>query len=248
MRTLFIAAALFLCTSAAVLAEGGHDGPKMLNANVNLSDKESLQRGAKYFVNYCVSCHSATYMRYGRVAQDLGIPEPLMKSDMMFTTDKIGEPMRVAMRPADSEAWFGVTPPDLSVVARSRGPDWLFSFLNGFYLDPHKSTGVNNLYFPQTAMPHVLWELQGLNRAVFHTETQGEMQVPVFEAFEVERAGLLTDVEYKRATRDLVNFLVYVGEPAKLVRYALGIKVLAFLLVLFIAAYALKREYWKDVH
>lgn len=247
MRTLFIAI-LMCCVSAAASAAGGHGGPQMLRANVDLSNRESLQRGARLFVNYCVSCHSADYMRYNRVAADLGIPEDVVKANMMFTTDKIGEPMRIAMKPADAEAWFGVTPPDLSVIARSRGPDWLLSFLNGFYLDPHKPTGVNNVYFPSTAMPHVLWELQGLNRAVFETEEQNGTEVQVFQRFEQDRPGMLDEASYMRATRDLVNFLTYVGEPAKLVRYALGVKVLVFLFVLWIVAYALKREYWKDVH
>jgi len=247
MRTLFIAI-LMCCVSAAASAAGGHGGPQLLRANVDLDNRESLQRGARLFVNYCVSCHSANYMRYGRVATDLGIPEDVMKANMMFTTDKIGEPMHIAMRPGDAEAWFGVTPPDLSVIARSRGPDWLFSFLNGFYLDPHKPTGVNNVYFQGTAMPHVLWEMQGLNRAIFETEEHNGSGVPVFQRFEQERPGTLDQASYMRATRDLVNFLTYVGEPAKLVRYALGVKVLAFLLVLWIVAYALKREYWKDVH
>lgn len=247
MRTV-LTAILLCCASAVAFAAGGHGGPKLLNANVDLGNTESLQRGAKLFINYCVSCHSAQYMRYGRVAADLGIPEEVMKSNLMFTTDKIGDTMNIAMKPADSESWFGVTPPDLSVVARSRGPDWLFSFLNGFYVDGQKPTGVNNLYFAGTAMPHVLWELQGVNRAVFETETQHGLEVPVFRRFETERPGTMSDIEYQRATRDLVNFLVYVGEPAKLVRYELGVKVLAFLLLLWIVAYALKREYWKDVH
>ena len=247
MRTLLIA--IFLCcASAAATAESGHGGPKMLNANVDLGNTESLQRGAKLFVNYCVSCHSANYMRYGRVATDLGIPEDVMKANMMFTTDKIGDPMSIAMKPADAEGWFGVAPPDLSVVARSRGADWLYSFLNGFYTDSAKPTGVNNIHFPNTAMPHVLWELQGLNRAVFETETLHGIESQVFKRFENERPGTLDEAQYQKATRDLVNFLVYVGEPAKLVRYALGVKVIAFLFVLWIVAYALKREYWKDVH
>ncbi len=247
MRTLLLAI-VFCCVALPAFAESGHGGPKLLNANVDLGNTESLQRGARLFINYCVSCHSAQYMRYGRVAADLGIPEDVMKANLMFTTDKIGDTMNIAMKPADAEAWFGVTPPDLSVVARSRGADWLFSFLNGFYLDDSKPSGVNNLYFPSTAMPHVLWEMQGMNRAVFETETQHGVEVPVFQRFDTERPGTMTDIEYKRATRDLVNFLVYVGEPAKMVRYALGVKVLAFLFVLWLVAYALKREYWKDVH
>ena len=246
MRTLLATIFLAAFTQFAVASEGGL---KLQNAKVDLHDKASLQRGAQLFVNYCVSCHSAQYMRYNRVAADLGIPEDVMKANLMFTTDKIGETMTVAMRPDDAQVWFGVAPPDLSVVARSRGADWLYSYLNGFYVDHTRASGVNNLYFPGAAMPHVLWELQGLKRAVFTTETSADgASHQVFERFETDRPGLLNDTEYRRATRDLVNFMVYVGEPAKLVRYALGVKVLCFLFIFFIAAYLLKREYWKDVH
>ena len=246
MRSLLATILLAAFTQFAVANEGGL---KLQNANVNLSDRASLQRGAKMFVNYCVSCHSAQYMRYNRVAADLGIPEDVLKANLMFTTDKVGEPMLVAMRPEDGQSWFGVAPPDLSVVARSRGADWLYSYLNGFYLDPKRVSGVNNLYFPNAAMPHVLWELQGLKRAMFESETTPEgATVQVFEKFETVRPGTLSEVDYQRTTRDLVNFLVYVGEPAKLVRYALGIKVIGFLFIFFLAAYALKKEYWKDVH
>jgi ubiquinol-cytochrome c reductase cytochrome c1 subunit len=246
MRTL-LATILLVAFSQFALANEG--GLKLENAHVNLGDKASLQRGAKLFVNYCVSCHSAQYMRYNRVAADLGIPEDVLKANLMFTTDKVGDTMNVAMKPEDSQVWFGVTPPDLSVAARSRGADWLYSYLNGFYVDPKRASGVNNLYFPGAAMPHVLWELQGLKRAIFKTEQNAEgATVQVFENFETERPGLLNEMEYRKATRDIVNFMVYVGEPAKLVRYALGVKVIGFLFIFFIAAYMLKREYWKDVH
>ncbi len=160
-----------LALIAQVTLATGELGPKLLNANVDLGDSASLQRGARLFTNYCVSCHSASYMRYNRIAADLGIPEDAMKANMMFTTDKIGDTMNVAMRPADAEQWFGVPPPDLSVIARARGADWLYTFLQTFYLDDKKPTGVNNLAFPDTAMPHVLWKLQGLQRPVFRTET-----------------------------------------------------------------------------
>ena len=243
----FLTTILFMAVAQFAVANEG--GPKLMNADVDLSDRASLQRGAKMFVNYCAGCHSAAYLRYNRIAQDLGIPEDLMKSNLMFTTDKIGEPILTGMRPADSEAWFGVTPPDLSVSARSRGTDWLYSYLNGFYVDPKTKTGVNNLYFPGAAMPHVLWELEGLKRAVFKTETTHEgTSVEVFERFEQQTPGRLKEHEYRRATRDLVAFLDYMGEPAKLVRYALGAKVIFFLMIFFVSAYLLKREYWKDVH
>ncbi len=241
--------ATLLLVLAPQLALASEVGLKLLKADVDLTDTASLQRGAKMFVNYCGSCHSAAYMRYNRVGADLGIPEEVLKTNLMFTTDKVGEPMRAAMPAADSQEWFGVTPPDLSVVARSRGEDWLFSYLNGFYSDASKTTGVNNLYFPSAAMPHVLWELQGVNRAVFNTHTSPEgVQTQVFEKFENEIPGTLDEAQYRRATRDLVGFMVYMGEPAKLVRYALGVKVIGFLLIFFVATYLLKREYWKDVN
>ncbi|MBI2802566.1 MAG: cytochrome c1 [Gammaproteobacteria bacterium] len=222
---------------------------KLQNANVDLSNRASLQHGAKLFINYCVSCHSASFMRYNRIAADLGIPEDKMKQNLMFTTDKIGETMTVVMRPEDAQSWFGIAPPDLSVVARSRGPDWLYSFLQGFYADEKRPTGVNNLYFPSTAMPHVLWELQGVKRPVYHTVTDDMgKEVQAIAHLEDGVPGRLSEAEFKMAVRDLVNFLVYLGEPAKLVRYKIGVAVLLFLSLLWVVMYLLKREYWKDVH
>ena len=163
----------------------------------------------------------------------------------MFNTDKIGNTMTVAMRPQDAEQWFGVAPPDLSVIARSRGADWLYSYLLGFYLDDSRPVGVNNLYFPDTAMPHVLWELQGLQRLV---EPHGDGHNDHSTRLEMAIPGDLNPQEYQRVARDLVSFLVYVGEPAKLVRYRVGFWTIAFLVVLLLATYMMKREYWKDVH
>ncbi|MSR13090.1 MAG: cytochrome c1 [Gammaproteobacteria bacterium] len=223
--------------------------PELLNANVDLSDQAGLQNGAKLFVNYCVSCHSASFMRYNRIAADLGIPEDKVAQSMMFTTDKIGDTMTVAMKREDAETWFGIPPPDLSVIARARGADWIYSFLQGFYIDESRPTGMNNLYLPGAAMPHVLWELQGLKQPVFHTQTDelGKDR-QVISHLEQATPGLLTEVDYKKNLRDLVSFLVYLGEPAKLVRYRVGVWVLLFLSVLLVAVYLLKREYWKDVH
>lgn len=247
MHRIIIACALLVLVRGAT-AVGEHE-QKLLNANIDLDDKASLQRGARMFVNYCVSCHSASFMRYNRIASDLGIPESVVKANMMFTTDKTGDPLTVAMRPSDAEKWFGVPPPDLSVIARARGADWLYTFLLTFHIDEKRPTGVNNLAFPDTAMPHVLWELQGLQRAVYRTDSDHEgRNVQVLEHLEPASPGKLTDAEYKRAARDLVGFVVYLGEPAQLVRYKIGVYVLAFLLVLFIVTYLLKREYWKDVH
>jgi ubiquinol-cytochrome c reductase cytochrome c1 subunit len=187
-------------------------------------------------------------MRYNRIAADLGIPEDKLKANMMFTTDKIGDTLTVAMRPADAEKWFGIQPPDLSVIARSRGEDWLYSYLQGFYADPSRPTGMNNLYLPGVSMPHVLWELQGIQRAVHHKSKDAHgNEVDTIE-LTPDIPGKLSDVQYRREIRDLVNFLVYVGEPAKLVRYQLGFRVLLFLTVLLVVVYLMKREYWKDVY
>ena len=213
-------------------------GVPLLDADADVSNTVSLQRGARLFINYCVSCHSAEYMRYNRMAEDLDLDPALVKDSLMFASDKIGDTMTIAMRADDSEQWFGVKPPDLSVIARSKGVNYLYSFLNGFYLDSARPTGVNNIYYPNTAMPHVLWDLQGFAQKT----VDGEISVPD------ESRGDMTVIEYQQATRDLVNFLDYIGEPAKLVRYKIGFWVISFLLVLFIITCLLKREYWRDVH
>lgn len=243
MKRIVCALALWICGHFA-FAAGGH-GPVLMDANVTLGSKASLQRGARTFVNYCLSCHSAQYMRYNRLVEDLDLSEDLVLENLMFGTDKIGNTMTAAMKPQDAEQWFGVAPPDLSVIARSRGADWLYSYLQGFYLDESRPTGVNNLYFPDTAMPHVLWELQGLQRIVESPDDAGGAHGAPLE---MAIAGELDSAGYERVARDLVSFLVYVGEPAKLVRYKVGFWTIAFLLVLLLVTYMLKREYWKDVH
>jgi ubiquinol-cytochrome c reductase cytochrome c1 subunit len=188
-------------------------------------------------------------MRYNRIAEDLELTEESVQTNLMFTTDKIGDGIVVAMRPGDAGSWFGAAPPDLSVIARSRGADWLYNFLLGFYLDDKKETGVNNLVFKDTAMPHVLWELQGLKRPIYHTAIDDNgHEVTSIESFEMVKPGTLDENEYKQLARDVVGFLVYVGEPAKLVRYKIGFWVIVFLFGFLIAAYMMKREYWKDVH
>lgn len=243
-----ITACMLAVLSVPVFAAGGH-GPAMEPANIDLANTTSLQRGARLFVNYCVSCHSASFMRYNRIGEDLGLSEEAVQTNLMFTTDKIGDTMKVAMKSDEAEAWFGAAPPDLSVIARSRGADWLYNFLLGFYVDDKKPTGVNNTVFKDTAMPHVLWELQGLKRPVYHTETKPDgTEVSTIDHLETVSPGTLDDEGYKRAVRDLVGFLVYVGEPAKLVRYRIGFWVIVFLLGFLLAAYLMKLEYWKDVH
>ena len=228
--------------SLSCLGASGN-GVQLLDANIDLSKKTSLQRGAANFFNYCSGCHSLQYMRYNRIAEDLDLDESLVKSNFMFVGDKIGNTVKVSMKSEDAESWFGVQPPDLSVISRVRGADWLFSFLNGFYTQPERPTGVNNLYFSQTSMPHVLWELEGYKRLITPSEESADDST----AFETVIQGKLSEDEYREFTRDIVSFLVYVGEPARLVRYKLGFWVIAFLFILFIFAYLNKRAIWEDI-
>lgn len=240
-RTLILIAALLVTAPLPALAAG--PAAPLQKANNDLGDTNSLQRGARVFVNYCMGCHSANYMRYSRLIQDLKLPEEVLKQNLMFGTDKITDTMQIAMRPQDSATWFGVAPPDLSVVARSRGTDWLYTYLLSYYADPARPTGVNNLVFENTAMPHVLWELQGLQRKA---DSGGEQGGPA--TLEVMAPGKLSTEEYSETVRDLVNFLEYMGEPAKLVRYKIGVYVMLFLAFFSIVAYLMKKEYWKDIH
>ena len=204
-------------------------------------DMAALQNGAKVFVNYCLNCHSASYMRYNRL-RDIGLTEQQIKDNLLFTVDKVGETMTIAMRRDDAKSWFGAPPPDLTVIARARasefgsGSDWLYTYLRGFYRDDARPTGWNNTIFPNVGMPHILWELQG-------EQVMGEDH-----KLSVSKPGKLKPEEYDAMVGDLVGFLAYVGEPMATFRKDLGVIVLVFLAVLFVFAYALKREYWKDIH
>jgi ubiquinol-cytochrome c reductase cytochrome c1 subunit len=245
MRTklLVLAAAL---APVATFAAGG--GAHLEHANVDVTNKASLQRGAANFVNYCLGCHSAQYVRYNRMAADIGITEQQLIDNLMFTADSPHQTMRIGIRPDDARRWFGVVPPDLSLIARSRGPDYVYTFLRSFYADPAKATGTNNLVLPGTAMPHVLWELQGVQEAVWAGEPNAQGDVShEFKEFNLAAPGKLSPEEYDDFVRDTVNFLVYIGEPAQLQRRALGVPVIAFLVFFTLLAYALKKEYWKDV-
>lgn len=200
---------------------------------IDLSDKASLQRGAKTFVNYCLSCHSASFMRYNRMAKDLGLTDQQVIENLMFASDKIGDTMTIAMRADDAKKWFGTTPPDLSVISRARGTDWLNAYLRTFYLDDERAMGTNNLTFKDVGMPHVLWQQQGyLENDHGHLTTASE--------------GNGTD--YNQTVADLVNFLAYIGEPSKIQRLALGKWVLLYLLLLFLVVYPMKKAFWKDIH
>jgi ubiquinol-cytochrome c reductase cytochrome c1 subunit len=245
MKKLMIA---FLLAMAPML--GMASGSVHLDdADIDISDMESLQRGAKYFMNYCLSCHSAKFQRYNRMAKDLGLTEQELKENLMFTTDRIGDTMNVAMDPDVAEKWFGVTPPDLSVTARSRGVDWIYTYLRSFYVDKSRKFGVNNTVFKDVGMPHVLWQLQGEQKAVFRTEQDASGgDIEVFDHFEPATSGTLSAEEYDQVVRDLTAFMSYIGEPVQLKRKQLGKWVLLFLAVFFVLSYLLKKEYWKDIH
>jgi ubiquinol-cytochrome c reductase cytochrome c1 subunit len=219
---------------------------------VNLSDRGSLQRGARMFVNYCLSCHSASYMRYTRLSTDLGISEELVEENLLFAGDKIGDLMITTMPKDAAKKWFGVVPPDLTVIARAHKPDWLYTYLRSFYLDESTPSGWNNTLFPNVAMPHVLYELQGVQAPKKHDEGSAQKddhgQGGASDRFELVKAGALSPEQFDDAVRDLVNFLVYMGEPAKLERYNIGVFVILFLIALTVLLYFLKKEYWKDVH
>ena len=222
---------------------------EMDRIEVSLKDKMSLQNGAKLFVNYCLSCHGAEFMRYNRMAADLDIPEELVEKNMLFASQKIGDPMTVTMSKEDGEKWFGVAPPDLSLIGRLRDPEWLYNYFRAFYLDESAPSGWNNVVFENVAMPHVFHDLQGHQRAIFKTVTDDNgNEREVLDRFELVKPGKMSPEEYDNAMRDLTNFLVYVGEPAKMVRTTYGIWVIIFLLLFAGLAYALKKDYWRDVH
>jgi len=235
-----------LFAGLAVADEEG--GIALLPSGADIKNTESLQRGARNFMNYCSGCHSLKYLRYNRMAADLKIPESELAGNLMFTSDKAFDTINSAM-PKDSEGWFGKQPPDLSLMARARGVDYIYSFLKGFYVDKTRPWGVNNLYLPSAAMPHVLQDRQGLQKPVFKNEPDdhGSARM-VLVGVDTMTPGALKPEEYDQFVRDIANFLDYAGEPVKDKRQSMGIFVMLFLLVFFVFAYLLKKEYWKDVH
>lgn len=234
---------LLMLAAAPALALASGAEIALDKAPINLADQASLQRGARVFVNYCLNCHSAGSMRYSRL-QDLGLTEDQIKENLLFAAEKPGETMKVSMSKADAKTWFGATPPDLSVIARSRGADWVYSYLRGFYRDESRPTGWNNRVFDKVGMPHVMWDLQGEMSPVYHKD--GEHQV--LERLELTKPGSVTLAQYDAMVGDLVNYLVWMGEPAQVTRKKTGVLVLAFLAFFFVVAYYLKKEFWKDVH
>jgi len=264
-RLALISMMLLASVCGGALASGGAD-LRLAPAPVNRLDDESLQRGARNFVNYCLNCHSAKYMRYNRLT-DLGLDLSMIQDNLMFATEKIGNTMSVAMAPADGKAWFGATPPDLTVEARVRGRDWIYNYLLGFYRDAATPSGWNNVVFPNVGMPHVLWELSGSNKLVevefedFEKATAAAIAAKGLSQVEAlpggkyavltvanDTPGLMNRVQYETFVADLVNYLDYMAEPSRNKRINLGLLVLLYLGVLFVFAYMLKRTVWKDVH
>jgi ubiquinol-cytochrome c reductase cytochrome c1 subunit len=254
--------ALVLALSPALsLASGG--GAAMESAQIDLTDKASLQRGAALYMSYCSGCHSLSYQRYSRMGEDLGLTREQVEQNLIFTDAKIGENIVTGMDPAKGEAWLGKAPPDLSVVARTKaeGADWIYNYLKSFYVDESRPTGWNNTVFPGASMPHVLWELQGVQHPVTEPKhknakgedepcARGEFQGKCVTHFDIpdSQKGSLDAEQYDRVARDISAFLAYVGEPAAVKREAIGVWVVLFLAFFTFLAFLLKAEYWRDVH
>jgi ubiquinol-cytochrome c reductase cytochrome c1 subunit len=247
---LALVACLGFVAGAASASEGGEIAwDKAPNTQNDLS---SLQNGAKLFVNYCLNCHSAAYMRYNRL-RDLDLTEQQIKDNLLFTSAKVGDTMKAAIDPKQAKEWFGANPPDLTLIARSRsghggtGADYLYTYLRTFYRDPTRPTGWNNMVFPNVGMPHVLWQLQGEREPVFEErEVHGEKE-KVFINWKQVTPGTMTSVEYDHAVGDLVNYLQWMGEPAQNARVRIGVWVMLFLVLFTVIAWRLNAAYWKDV-
>ena len=268
MKALVVVLAL-----AAQLAHAAEEPVRLDSAPIDPRDVASLQSGARSFVNYCLNCHSAGMMRYHKLL-DLGLTEQQVKENLLFTTDKIGDLMNVAMTRKDAKEWLGTAPPDLSVVARARGPDWLYTYMRSFYRDPESATGWNNMVFERVAMPHVLWTLSGQQaqeerkfKNIEQAEALGRQQknawkinvlTPdqagkdgerfILKTIRTETAGSLSQIDYDIMVRDLVNFMTWMSEPNQITRKQVGYVVMLVLLVLLVLTYLLYREFWKDVH
>jgi ubiquinol-cytochrome c reductase cytochrome c1 subunit len=243
-----------LLLAALLLAAPGFAGAAaslvpLQAANVDMRDQASLQRGARLYMNYCLGCHSLQYVRYNTLAEGLGLTEEQVAENLQFTGERPHDLILNAIPASDAAGWFGLAPPDLSLIARARGTDWVYTFLKSFYVDPaSRLTGANNKVLAGTAMPHVLWELQGLQEAVYREETDRDgTRHQVFEGFELVEPGQLSPAEFDQAARDLTAFLSWAAEPMQLDRQRLGFWVLLFLLFLFILSYLFYKELWKDV-
>ncbi|WP_370465123.1 cytochrome c1 [Luteimonas terricola] len=236
-------AAAMLLSFSALAAAGG----PVQHAGTDLGDTASLQRGAQLYMNYCSACHSLKYLRYSRMAEDLGLTEDEVMENLNFTGAKFGEQILTAMPAEGAAEWFGTVPPDLSLTSRVRGGDWIFSYLKSFHIDESRPLGWNNTVFPNASMPNVLWELQGIQQPVYggKDEATGE---PLIERLEISTPGSMNPVQFDQAVRDITAFLEYAGEPIALKRQAIGVWVMLFLAFFTFLAWLLKKEYWKDVH
>ncbi|MBJ6982608.1 MULTISPECIES: cytochrome c1 [unclassified Luteimonas] len=236
-------AGAMLLSFSALAASGG----PVQQAGTDLGDQGSLQRGAKLYMNYCSACHSLKYMRYSRMAEDLGLTEEEVMENLNFTGAKFGEQILTAMPAAQAGGWFGTAPPDLSVISRVRGSDWIYSYLKSFYIDESRPLGWNNTVFPNASMPNVLWELQGIQRPI-HGDRDAATGEPTIASLEVSTPGSQDGVAFNQTVRDITAFLEYAGEPAALKRQSIGVWVMLFLALLTFLAWLLKKEYWRDVH
>ncbi|MFN7608166.1 MAG: cytochrome c1 [Ralstonia sp.] len=244
-KLLAIFALAGLVFAAPVMANEG--GVPLDPAPNQSSDTSALQRGAKLFVNYCLNCHGASAMRYNRL-RDIGLTEEQIKQNLLFTSDKVGDTMHIAMDREDAKKWFGAVPPDLSVIARARGSDWLYTYLRTFYRDDTRPTGWNNLVFDKVGMPHVRWELQR-QQVPKYAEVKsehGEAEKKLV-GLEISVPGKMNKVEFDQAVADLVSYLDWMAEPAGNLRKRLGVWVLLFIGVFFVLAWRLNAAYWKDI-
>jgi ubiquinol-cytochrome c reductase cytochrome c1 subunit len=235
MKNIIISIAIILSFSFSFSFSYASESLKLQKAPIDLDDKISLQKGARNFINYCLNCHSASYMRYNRLT-DIGLTDDLIKNNLLFTSDKVGDPMSISMKTIDAKKWFGAPPPNLSVTARSRGADWIYSYLRGFYRDSSRSMGWNNTVYKNSAMPHILWELQG-EQHIDEKTNELKLKIP----------GKLSTAEYDQFVGDITNYMVFMSEPGQQKRRQIGYYVLAFLFLLLILTINLKKEYWKNI-
>lgn len=243
VRTLAGFAAGLLVSAAAMASEGAG----LLHSGTDLGDRASLQRGAALYMNYCSGCHSLQYLRYSRMGEDLGLTEDEVMQNLNFTGGKIGDQVRVSLAEGDATKWFGKMPPDLSLIARVRGSDWIYTYLKSFYLDEARPLGWNNKLFPNASMPNPLWQMQGLQHAEYGEPDKATGERPV-HALKITTPGTQTPEQFDQSVRDITTFLEYAGEPAALKREKLGVWAVLFLAAFTLLAYLLKHEYWKDVH
>lgn len=247
LKAVALAFAGLLSIAPLVHAE---EGPKLLPFREEVGNLESVQRGARDFMNYCSGCHSMKYLRYARMGADLSIPDDVLKNNLMFTSDKPGDTIVSAM-PDVSKDWFGRQPPDLSMETKARGSDWVYTYLQSFYLDPKRPTGVNNDLLPGLSMPNVLGNLQGWQVKSEAPKAEGEGAKAAEEngpAFEIVQPGQMSPEEFRDFSRDLTNFMAYAAEPVKSERIHYGMRVMVYLLVLLVLCMMLKKEFWRDVH